>query len=478
MPTAATDTAPSRPRPLTVVTVLVIALVPFALLRRALRPVDDPDAFWHVLSGQNIWRTGDVVVVDPFSAFSTNTWVQLDWLSDLVMAAAHAVGGYAAVAWLYTVLAILLFVALYTAARAHAAPVAAALVAVLGWIGTYASQGFRPQTVSFVLLALTLIVWTRVADGRSVRTPWWLVGLSYVWACLHGLWILGPLIGAAVVVGLAVDRARPSGDLLRLAAVPVASVAVAALTPVGPRLLLTPFTVNSYAGLVSEWRPPDIHEPYVAAAVILLAVTVVGWARSTTRAPSPELLLWLMALGFTLLYSRTVAVGAIIAVPLAARSLATLLPVPDDPLGRRLERVLVPGGAIAAAVVAALLAPTLASGTSGMPSALARDLDRLPAGTVVLNDDAVGGWLLLEHPDLAPVIDTRTYLFDVPYIEAYMRARAVRGDWQDFVRATGATTAVLRDNDPLATALIESLGWVESGRGDGFLLLTTPEAAG
>lgn len=466
----------ARPRPLTLAALAVVGVVPFVVLRLSLRPVDDADAFWHVLSGRNVWRTGDVVVEDPFGRFSANEWVQLDWLSDLVMAGAFAAGGYPALAWLYTVLGITLFGVLYLAARRHAGPPTAGLVAVLGWAGTYASQGFRPQTVSFVLLALTLLAWDRVRSGHA-GTPWWLVPLTWVWACSHGLWFLGPLAGAAVVAGLAVDRARDRRTLLRLAAVPVAGLVAGALTPVGPRLLAAPLTVLAYADLVTEWRPPDIHEPYVAATVGLVAVTALGWARARERPSGHEVLLWLMALGWTLLYARTVAVGAVIAAPLAARALAGLLPVPADGAARRAERLAVLGGCLAAAAVAAVLAPGVAARPGGVPTRLGPALEALPAGTVVLNDDGVGGWLLLEHPRLHPVIDTRTYLFDVPYIRAYQAARGGLRGWPAFVERTGATAALLREGDPLLPLLGETLGWREEAHAEGFVLSRPPGPA-
>ena len=461
----------------TLVSFAVVLLLPLVLLRVLVRPVDDADAFWHILSGQNVWRTHDVVVTDPFGRFSTNPWVQIDWLSDLSMAGAHGVAGLAGVAWLYVVLGLVLFGLLYLLCRREAGITVAGICAATAWAGTYASQGFRPQTVSFVLLVVTLGAWWTVRAGTG-RTPWWFVPLTYVWACLHGLWFLGPLVGLTVVAGLLLDRARPLRELLPLAAVPLASVLVAAFTPVGPRLLTAPFTVNSYAGLVTEWRPPDVHEPYVAMTVVLLVVVAVGWARSTRRPTTPEVLLWVMALGWTLLYARTVAVGAVIVAPLAARALAGLVPAPSGDGVARSERGLVALSCFVASVVAGLLLPSVADRPGGVPLALDPQLSALPRGTVVLNDDALGGWLLLDHPDLAPVIDTRTYLFGVPYIEDYIATRAAVGDWPAFVETTGATAALLPRGEPLVQDLPDELGWTLTATGDGYALLQAPGDTG
>ena len=250
-----------------VVALGVVAMVPMLILRLKLHGVDDPDAFWHVLSGQNVWATRQVVTTDPFGDFTTNQWIQIDWLSDLVMAAAYGAGGLAGVAWLYAVLDVVLFVALYAACRVRAGILVSAIAAFVGWFGTYASLAQRPQTISFILLAVTIGAWSRTLRRGTVKPPWWLVPLTWVWACLHGLWFLGPLIGFTVVVGLALDRRHDRSLLLRLGAVPALSVLAACLTPVGPRLLLMPITVNAYGRLVSEWQPPDIHQPNVAATI-------------------------------------------------------------------------------------------------------------------------------------------------------------------------------------------------------------------
>ncbi len=468
-----TRPATERLRPPTLIALVTLAVAPFVALHLRLTPVDDPDAFWHVLSGQHVWTSHQVVVADPYGWFSTNTWVQIDWLSDLAMAGLYALAGLAGVSWMYTTLGILLMGSLYALTRQVADPLVAGIVALTAWAGTSASQAFRPQTVSFVLLAISLLAWRRVQNG-SGSVPWWLVPLSWVWACSHGLWFLGPLVGLAVVTGLAFDRTLERKYLLRLAAVPLSSIAAGALTPIGPSILASPFTVNSYAGLVSEYRPPDIHEPYVAATVLLLAVAAIGWGRATERASWADILLWGMAFGFLLLYARTVALGAIIAAALAAAALTMLLPLPAAGGGRRLECILLPAAGLAAIIAAAVLAPSLAGRAGDMPTALDTAIDELPADTVVFNDDGVGGWLLLEHPDVHPVIDTRTYLFDIPYITDYMQARAARSGWQGFLTDTGAQAALLRTDEPLVEALTTTAGWRQEETRDGFVLLVAP----
>jgi hypothetical protein len=287
------------------------------------------------------------------------------------------------------------------------------------------------------------------------------------------MWFLGPMVGAVVVVGLALERDRPRRELLRLAAVPALSVIAAALTPVGPRLLALPFTVGGYAGLVSEWRPPDIHEPYVAVTVALLVVTALTWARSPVRVPWYDVLLWTVAVGWTLVYARTVAVGAVVVAPLAAGALQRIASVTATG-SPRWERAAVASAAVVAAIGALFLAPSLARGPAGVPSALGSAVDALPRGTVVLNDEALGGWLLLEHPGVAPVVDTRNHLFAPPYVERYVRARAGLDGWESFVTDTGARAALVREGEPLVAALPDRLGWTVVKRADGYVLLAAP----
>ena len=449
----------------------VVAVVPFVIVRGRLNGVDDPDAFWHILSGQLVWQTHSVVGPDPLGHFSSYEWIQIDWLSDLWMAGLYAAGGLAAVAWAYTALTVMVFVVLYATCRQRAGIVVSAIVAVAGWVGTSASLAFRPQTVSFVLLGVTIYAWRRSLLDRQPR--WWLIPLGWIWACSHGLWFLGPVVGFAVIAGDWLDGNHDKNQFGRLVMVPLGALVAAMLTPVGPRLLILPFTVNSYADLVSEYAPPDIHDPFVAATVALLVVTVVGWARSARTASWGDVLMWVMALALAVLYARTVAIGAILVAPLAADQLQRLLRG-RDAVSARTERAVVAGSVAASLALGALLAPHVAGQPRRVPTSLDTALRQLAPETVVLNDDGLGGWLLLDYPKLRPIADTRTYLFSFDYLSAYEDTRMLLGNWRGFLSRTGARAALLKDGEALTRALQNDPEWRVKARGDGYVLLVRP----
>jgi hypothetical protein len=459
-----------------IVAAAAVALVPVAIARIKFSELTDPDAFWHILGGRHVLDSHSVAGPDPIGHFAANPWVQTDWLTQSAMAAMDRSFGADGVAWMFLALYIAVYLGIYALCRQRAGVLVSGIVAAAGWLGASASLTPRPQVVSFVLFSTTLAVWHSRLHGDPVRRgrpPWVLLPLTWVWASSHGMWFLGPLTGFVLVGGALLDRSVEPRTAARLALVPAAGLAVAAVTPIGPRLLATPFTVNSYAGFAAEWAPADIHQPFVAATVALLVVVATSWALSRARASWSDLLVWLMALGWVLLYSRTVAVGAILVAPLAAQALQQLLQRGRDHLSRAEVGVLaVP--AVLTLAVAALVGPAVPQPALAQPTALAEALHALPADTVVLDDDTFGGWLEYTQPRLRAVLDTRTQIYSRQYLTDYLDARAARPGWQGFVSSTGAEAALLRADSPLTAALTERLHWQRAADADGVVLLRAP----
>jgi hypothetical protein len=57
----------------------------------------DPGSFWHVVAGQRMLATGQVLREDPFSfTFAGRPWVADQWLAECGMAAVHRLAGSSA----------------------------------------------------------------------------------------------------------------------------------------------------------------------------------------------------------------------------------------------------------------------------------------------------------------------------------------------------------------------------------------------
>lgn len=448
----------------------VLAAIPFVFLRIRLGPVSDPDTYWHLRAGQHLLRSWSFAGRDPYSAFTSRPWLLHEWIPELLTSWADAWFGLPGVAWLAFAGYLILFAMLVRASRERAGLLPSILAAFVGWIGAIGSLTPRPQIVTLIFIVVTVSAWHRTL--RDGKPRWWLVPLSWIWASSHGMWFIGPLIGLFAILALLLDRRVDMAHAWRLAAIPASGVLIAALTPVGPALLTAPFSVSDYIAFVSEWGPPNIRDLFAQATFGMLVVIAVVWAR---KPPASwfDILTWCLALGWSLLYARTVAVGAVLVAPLFAQTLHVML-------GRGIERRsraegFVLAGAIGSALLlAAVLSPKLAAQPGQMPTSLDDSLDALPAKTVVFDEYELGGWLMWRHPSLHPVVDPRTELFDIGYFKRYLAARQAEPGWPSFIDETRSGAAVVPISSALGQALKDVRGWTEVGRGDGYLLLKAP----
>ncbi|KQZ67294.1 hypothetical protein ASD66_20225 [Nocardioides sp. Root151] len=426
-----------------------------AVVRQAARPISDPDSFWHLRLGSDVWTAKSVGQPD-WSTSDDRPFVLTQWLPEVIASRFESAFGLAGVAWLFGLSLVVLVVIIYQTCRRSAGLTAAAFTVALCTVGMSASLSPRPHMVTYILLAVTVVAWLRTAD--DLRARWWLVPLTWVWACSHGMWFTGPLVGIAVVLGLALDRRVDRRTLLHFAALPVASICAAAITPVGPALLEAPFAVSGISAFITEWQAPSFRAIGPGATALMLALIVLTWARQTERVPWTRLLLLLMATGWTLLAVRTVTLGAIIAAPLLAAAIQSWLGRSRE-AGSRREATVLLGAVVASLAVLAMVVPHVAAKPAGMPSGINDELRALPSGTPVLNDYASGGWLRWAHPNVDPLIDGFTEAYSLGELHDYATMNAAAAGWREAVRTTGARHALLVEDSPLATALQERLSW-------------------
>jgi hypothetical protein len=296
------------------------------------------------------------------------------------------------------------------------------------------------------------------------------------------MWPVGAVIGLVALVGIVLDNRsrvrelRP--ELLRLLAVPVLSLLVAALTPVGPRLYGAVLLVGARAKFHDEWAATDFHQRQAAIAAAMILVTLLVWllGPSEKRPTWVPALLLVVAAGWSAYAVRTVPVAVMMTVPFFAGALQSLVGR-SRPAPRR-ERTVVAGIALGTVLLLAAVVPVTADRPASTPSWLDPALDRLPEGTAVQTADTMGGYILWAHPDLDPVIDGYSDAYTTRHLQEQLDLQNLRAGWDTKLRRSGVRVALLPTRSRLAYALTEFEDWQVLHTSKAVTMLKAPEGWG
>lgn len=440
---------------------LVLLVVLAVLVHRAAGRLDNADTYFHLRFGHEWLSSWSLRDPGSVSSFATADWVPTQWLPQVVMAGVEDRLGLAGVAWLSGLVFVALALTWYAVARRDAEPLVAAPVVALALVAASGGLSARPQVLSYLLVAVYAAAW--LAAVRSRRAPWWLVPLTWLWATCHGMWPVGLVVGAVAVLG--------GLRTLRAASVVALSGVAALLTPVGPPLLGAVLAVGDRRRFFGEWGTPDPADPRLLALAALLVLTAVLTLRRGDRDPTRAGLL-LLALACAVWSTRTVPVSAALAVPLAAAALQPLLG--PRPAWTRPERAVALGGGATALVVLALVVPRTAADPPPTPAWADPALDALPAGTAVLDDWDLGGWLMWRHPQLDLVMHGYGDTFTVAELQRNEDILTTRPGWADLVRETRVDYALVRPGTALSRGLVVDEHWRVVHRSADLALLAPP----
>lgn len=432
------------------------------------QPLSDSDGWWHLRLGASLISQHSFAAPAHWSSFATSTWAPTEPLPEVVALLDQRAFGYAGLAWLFAASLLAVLVTVFLVNRRRASPMPAALATMLTVFAASAALTSRPQLVSFVLLPVVLAAWMRTEQDLKPR--WWLVPVTYLWSMCHGFWFVG--VGYGLLCCLAVLLSGRRGPALRLLPVPLLSALVVTATPAGIRVFAAPFVVDARSEVILEWQRSDLLAPAPLVAEAMVAITLAMWLVARRRVPWLHVLVLLTAVFWIWYAVRTVALGGLVMSPLLASALESRIMVRGSaapPVTRR-ERRSVLVAAAALLVVCAVVAPFTAATPSDVPVGLDADLDRLPAGTTIFNDYAVGGWLSWRHPGLNRYVDGLADAYPVAHLAGYLRAVDVARGWPGIVRASGASVALLRSGSALASGL-ERRGWTSEATADGWVLL-------
>jgi hypothetical protein len=438
--------------------VVLAILIPGVLMALRLRRGIAQDAWYTLLGGRLVARSGIPHHNTLTILAHGHTWIDQQWLGQLAFYGLWALGGW----WLSLVGVVVVYLAAYAlialATRlAGASERSTAVVTAVALATGISNTVLRTQVLAYVLCAavLALLVTDERKPGRRVLLA---VPILVVWANVHGSVLVGAglvsLYGATGVLEAMRGRVAPRRRLLRSTGLMLLPWPCVIVSPYGLGLVgyYRHFGASSaLLDTVSEWAPSTVRSQPVFFVALGAALFVVFRQRGALG-----LFAQLAVVGTGiggLLANRNIVWFALVTAALAPRALDNLYPAPTSERRPQANRLL------ALTALAALVAVASATATrsrswfeTGYPRQAADAVAHAAAGDRGLRvyaNETFADWLLFEHPSLDGKLssDIRFELLsnrDLGRIAAFQsRAGA---NWQ--AAATGYRLLVLDPHEP------------------------------
>ena len=284
--------------------VLMLVLVYAASAVVTLRPIVDPDIWWHLRTGEWILEHRTVPATDPFSAFGADRpWTAYSWLFGLGMYGLWQLLGHIGIV-LYPLLgglAITTAMLVLVLRFEFNVPRAIALTA-LG-IAAITPVLMPPRSYLFTIVFFIVEIYVLLVARETGRISllWALPALFMLWANLHiqfiyGLAVLGMAVAEAVIARLGRDgggpfRVRRSIPLPPLLLASAACTAATLVSPYGVYIYRPVIEIGSHGlvySLVIEFGALTFRQPahWMFLLVALAGVYSLGRQRELQLFPA------------------------------------------------------------------------------------------------------------------------------------------------------------------------------------------------
>lgn len=447
----------------------------------------DGDLPRHLLNGNLILQTRSVSTTDLFS-FRTPGRPSFphEWLSQVLFAAAYNWLGPDGIVLLVGLVVLLTWGIVYHQTIRRSGGFFSALILIGLAIG--ASQIHvlpRPHIFTYLLTAIWITILENM-DERSARAWWLLPIVMLLWVNLHGMFVLGVLIWGIYLAGSFLEQpsrnwfTTPKTKFLLLGG--GLSLLMTFLSPSGPRIWEAIVSLGSNAYITSkipEYQSANFHLPETWPFILLLLLTMVGFARSTASVPWTYVLLTIAFTGMALYTSRMLPLFAIVLTPIAAKVTADWLRQEYAQsrflaMERNISKTnSTANGMVWIFVVVVLAGLMLTSGGRIDPEGRGNAFDPrfFPVEAVswlqdhpqdghMFNEFDWGGYLLLRlWPSQQIFMDGHTHIYGEALTREYEQVITLGTGWPDVLDKYDINLAIMRKNAPLVKALSDQEGW-------------------
>ena len=436
----------------------------------ALKPVLDPDIWWHLRTGQWIVEHGVVPYTDPFSSYGMGKpWVAYSWLAEVFLYGFYRAFGLMGIVFYLTAFCIGITFALhrFICKRVSHFPTQIVLT-VVGLLGIIPILGPRPLLFSVLFFIIEVDLLLTARQTGDLRRLLVLPPLFALWANLHiqfvyGLSVLGLVVAESLILRVVTSRNDQGADrslpLPALVGVMVACVIATLLTPYHIYLYGTVFELMTQTEpfrAISELLPLQFRTPW--DWFILLLVLGGAMAMGRQRSNSPFLFL-LFALGVFLVF-RARRDRWIVVMP-ALTALAMVGSTRAEVEQFVLTKVRI--GIVAVLVVTMLVVIGRIRGLSEeklvstvavyYPDAAARFIEQQGYQGPMFNHFNWGGYLIWRLPHLPVVMDGRTNIYGDERLRRHFQTWLGEGGWGVDADLRAAQVVLAPQSGPLTSLL-------------------------
>lgn len=456
-------------------TIVIVFAMLFVI---ALRVPTDTDTWWHIRSGEYTLENG-MIFGDPFSnTFADEAWINHSWGSQIILYGTWKLGGNVGLALYTAILAVGGMALLYQISAGNT--YLKAFILILGATTAAIFWSPRPQMLSFFFS--TVILWLVYRYKRQqIDWLWGIVPLMWLWSNIHAGWSIGYLFLIAFIVGeafnnlLGIDENNLSwAGWRKLLLVTGISIPFLAISPYLLDNMLVPFnTVNiePLRAFIQEWQSPNFQNQGTWAFIAMIMLLFMGLWTSKLKFDWSSFFLLIGTLFLALLYSRNIAVFAVVATPILtyhfdnALSERNIILRPRQTVPRPMALVnltLIVIILLGVAVYAlGILLPDNVSEEQAkiLPVSAVNYLNENDLPTPIFNSYNWGGYLIFSAPDYPVFVDGRTDL----YGDFVLNYNAIYNNFDDSALSEldtyGVNLVIVEAIAPINDALDESSDW-------------------
>lgn len=452
------------------------------ILFLSLRPILDPDFWWHLRTGQIIDQTRMIPRADPFSfTAASKQWVAHEWLSEYFIFKTFKLGGPGLLIFTFSIVITASFLFSYFRCLKGSKPYLAGLAVILGAIASAPIWGVRPQMFTLLFTSLFLFLLDRYKRNGNFRMLILIPFITVLWVNLHAGYIIGIAIEVIYIFGSLLEIASKKyhrkekidkttqNSFWVLVCVLITSIIATLLNPTGFRIFTYPFqtlTDSAMQTYIQEWFSPDFHQliwqPFAFLILVLIGLGMIG-----NRPISLTKILLTLVFGYGALRSlRNIPLFAIVVIPVLAEQLTNLIKFkPDEQKQSRHFRYIAP---IAISAIAIILVLGFIQVTNNQQRKEAETFPKDAVEWIVVNEPKGnlfnsynwGGYLIWKlYPEFPVYIDGRADLYGKEFVSRYTEIYFTKPGWEEKLNRDNVSIVLVESDSMLADALRQSSSW-------------------